>query len=271
MSLVVHDRGMARIGILGVGTIAEAVVRAMCTRSDSMDEFILSPRSEARSNRLAEEFSVCRRVTSNQAVIDASDIVVLSMRPQEVDEALAGLTFREDQIIASFIAGLPPSQVVELTAPATRACQLIPLPAIELHAGPLVICPAIPEVVQAFEGLGDLVLLEDESQIRVLGCASAIMSTYYEAQNRIIEWISAQGVAPDTASLYIRSELEGLAAVGKQTPESHRLALPAEHQTPGGFNERVRGGLMDQGWFDALVGQVDSIYRNAVLRSPDTE
>ncbi len=262
---------MARIGILGVGTIAEAVVRAMCARPGNSDEFILSPRSASRSTRLAEEFDNCRRVESNQAVVDAADIVVLSMRPQELDEALDGLTFREDQVIASFIAALPPSQVAELTAPATRACQLIPLPAIEMHKGPLVICPAIPEVLEAFNGLGDLVVLDDESRIRVLSCASAIMSTYYEAQNRVIGWIADQGIAPETASLYIRSELEGLAAVGKSTPEDRRDDLPAEHQTPGGLNERVRAGLLEQGWFDALIGQIDGIYRNAVLRRPDAD
>ncbi len=262
---------MARIGILGVGTIAEAVVRAMCTRPGQADEFVLSPRSEVRSRRLAEEFDNCRRVDSNQAVIDESDIVMLAMRPQDLDAALEDLVFREDQIIASFIAALPPSQVAELTAPATRACQLIPLPAIELHKGPLVISPGIPEVVEAFDGLGDVIVLDDETKIRVLSCASAIMSTYYEAQNRIIDWIIDQGVAPQTASLYIRSELEGLASVGKAASDDQRAELPAEHQTPGGLNERVRAGLLAQGWFDALVGQVDGIYRNAVLRGPDAD
>ncbi|MEK9735844.1 MAG: NAD(P)-binding domain-containing protein [Candidatus Nanopelagicales bacterium] len=262
---------MARMGILGVGTIAEAVVRAMCARPGQSDEFILSPRSEARSKRLAQEFGNCRRADSNQEVIDGSDIVVLAMRPQDLDEALEGLTFRQDQIVASFIAALPPSQVAELTAPAIRTCQVIPLPAIAIHRGPLVISPGIPEVVEVFDGLGDVIVLDDETKIRVLSCASAIMSTYYEAQNRVIDWIIDQGVAPQTASLYIRSELEGLASVGKAVSEDQRAELPAEHQTPGGLNERVRAGLLAAGWFDALVGQVDGIYRNAVLRGPDVD
>lgn len=260
---------MANIGFLGVGTISEAVIRAMCTRPDMTDTLFLSPRSEARSRVLADAFAHCTRLDSNQAVVDASDIVVLAMRPQEFDAAMAELSFRPDQIIASFIAATPPSGIAQHTAPATQVCQLIPLPPIALHRGPLVICPGIPEVVQAFAGLGDVIVLDDESRIRVLSCASAIMSTYFELQNQLIDWIATHGIDEQVASLYIRSELEGLAAVGKVTPDAERGALPGEFQTKGGLNERVRAGLLDAGWFTAVTDQVSDIYDNAVLRKRD--
>ena len=251
---------------LGVGTISEAVIRAMCSRPGRDETLYLSPRSEARSRRLAEEYACCVRVDSNQAVLDASDIVVLAMRPQELDEALRGLRFRSDQIVASFIAGTPPSGIAEVVGPATRVCQLIPLPPISLHKGPLVICPGIPEVVAAFQGLGDVIVLDDETRIRVLSVGSAIMSTYFELQNDIIAWIAGHGIDEEAASLFIRSELEGLAAVGKVTPEESRLELPAEFQTKGGLNERVRAGLLAQGWFTAVTDCMSDTYDNANLR-----
>lgn len=257
---------MTSIGFLGVGTISEAVIRAMCLRPDMEDALYLSPRSDARSHALAAEFPACTRLDTNQAVIDASDIVVLAMRPQELDSALQGLIFRPDQVIASFIAGTPPSGISALVRPATRVCQLIPLPPIALHKGPLVICPGIPEVVRAFTGLGDIVILDDESRIRVLSCGSAVMSSYFELQNRIIDWIADHGVDEEIASLFIRSELEGLAAVGKVTPDQDRAELPMEFQTKGGLNERVRAGLMESGWFGSMTDQLSDIYDNAVLR-----
>ena len=257
---------MTRIGFLGVGTISEAMVRAMLGRADSADDVLLSPRSEDRSRRLAADFDRCARLESNQAVIDASDIVVLGMRPQQLDEAIAGLRFRDDQIIASLIAGTPPSGIKPLVAPASRVCQLIPLPAIVLRRGPLVISPPIPEVVTALDGLGEIVTLDDEALIRALSCASAFMSTYYEIQNSLIAWIVQQGVDEETASRYIRAELDGLAAVGWVTSEADREGLPLEHQTKGGLNERVRARLLGEGWFEALVGAVDGVYRGAELR-----
>lgn len=261
-----HDARMTTIGFLGVGTISEAVVRALCSRPGMADRILLSPRSEDRSEALAAEFPACERLDSNQAVIDGSDIVVLAMRPQQLDEALAGLRFRPDQVIASFIAGTPPAGIAPLVAPAGPVCQLIPLPAIALHRGPLVISPPVPEVVEAFEGLGDLVLLEDETKIRILSCASAFMSTYYEMQNALISWIADEGIDEATASLYIRSLLEGVAAVGKVTPEAERGQLPVEHQTKGGLNERVWATLLEAGWFDTLTGAIDGVHRTARLR-----
>ena len=257
---------MASVGFLGVGTISEAMVRAMASREGASDTILLSPRSTDRTERLAAEFPQCSRFDSNQAVVDASDIVVLGMRPQQVDEALAGLRFRDDQVIASLIAGTPPSGMAPLVSPATRVCQLIPLPAIELRRGPLVISPPLPEVVAALEGLGEIVTLEDESLIRTLSCASAFMSTYYEMQNSLIAWIAAQGIDEVTASRYVRAELDGLAAVGWATPDGKRDDLPREHQTKGGLNERVRGRLLEIGWFDDLVGAIDDVYRTAQLR-----
>lgn len=263
---MVHDARMTTIGFLGVGTISEAVIRALCSRPEMADRILLSPRSENRSRLLAAEFAACERLPSNQAVIDGSDIVVLAMRPQQLDQALADLRFREGQVIASFIAGTPPSGIAPLVAPAGPVCQLIPLPAIALHRGPLVISPPVPEVVDAFAGLGDLVLLDDESKIRTLSCASAFMSTYYEMQNALISWIVDQGIDEETASLYVRSELEGLAAVGKATAEAERGDLPAEHQTKGGLNERVRAALLEAGWFETLTGAIDGVHRTARLR-----
>ena len=258
-----------RIGFLGVGTISTAVIHAMSARDQVHGTLFLSPRSADTTGRLAATYPHCIRLESNQAVIDASDMVVVSMRPQQMDEALTGLVFRSEQVIASFVAAMPPSRMAPLVAPATRIAQLVPLPPIALHKGPLLICPSIPEVMAAFAGLGDIVVLEDETKIRIISCASAIMSTYYEMQNSMIDWAVGRGLDRSTSALYVRSLLEGLAAAGRHADEAELDALPAGHQTKGGLNERVRAGLMADDWFGRLRRQLDDIYDNAVLRAPD--
>ena len=255
-----------RIGFLGVGTVSTAVIHAISARPGDRHALFLSPRSAKATGELAATYPHCTRLESNQAVIDASDMVVISMRPQQVDDALEGLVFRSDQVIASFVAAMPPSQMAPLVAPATRIAQLVPLPPIALHKGPLLICPAIPEVMAAFAGLGDVVVLEDETKIRIVSCASAVMSTYYEMQNSIIDWAVERGLDRPTSALYVRSLLEGLAVAGRHADEADLGALPAEHQTRGGLNERVRAGLTAHDWFGQLRHQLDDIYDNAVLR-----
>ena len=260
-----------RIGFLGVGTVSTAVIHAISARPGDRHLLFLSPRSAKTTGELAATYPHCIRLESNQAVIDASDMVVISMRPQQVDAALEGLVFRSDQVIASFVAAMPPSQMAPLVAPATRIAQLVPLPPIALHKGPLLICPAIPEVMAAFAGLGDIVILEDETKIRIISCASAVMSTYYEMQNSIIDWAVGHGLDRSISAIYVRSLLEGLAVAGSHADEADLDALPAAHQTRGGLNERVRAGLMADDWFGNLRRQLDDIYDNAVLRTRDSE
>jgi len=258
-----------RIGFLGVGTVSTAVIHGMSARDRQRYTLFLSPRSADTTRKLAATYPHCIRLESNQAVIDASDMVVISMRPQQMDAALEGLVFRSDHVIASFIAAMPPSRMAPLVAPATRIAQLVPLPPVALHKGPLLICPSIPEVMAAFAGLGDIVVIEDETQIRIISCASAVMSTYYEMQNSIIDWAVEHGLERSVSALYVRSLLEGLAVAGRHADEADLVALPAEHQTKGGLNERVRAGLMADDWFGQLRRRLDDIYDNAVLRSPD--
>jgi pyrroline-5-carboxylate reductase len=257
-----------RIGFLGVGTISTAVIHALSARPGDCCTLYLSPRSADTTEKLAATYPHCIRLASNQAVIDVSDIVVISMRPQQVDAVLASLVFRSDQIIASFIGTMPPSKVAPLVAPATRIAQLVPLPPIALHKGPLLICPPIPEVVEAFAGLGDIVVLEDETKIRIISCASAIMSTYYEMQNSLIDWAVERGMDRASSARYMQSMLEGLAVAARRVEEADLPALPAAHETKGGLNERVRAGLMANDWFGQLRRQLDDIYDNAVLRAP---
>lgn len=257
------------IGFLGVGTLSTAVIRALCSREGDSSRIVLSPRSAARSEELAVTYPQCARLGSNQEVVDASDVVVLAMRPQQMDEALTGLSFKRDQVIASFIAGSPPSHIRELVSPARKVAQLIPLPAIELHRGPLLVCPDIPEVLSIFDGLGDLIVIEDESMIRAFSVGSAFMSTYYEQQNTLIDWMVSRGIDRETAALYVRSELDGLAAVGREATPDKLDDLPAEHQTRGGLNERVRDHMIAAGAFTALREALDDVYDNAVLRAPE--
>jgi len=260
-----------KIGFLGVGAVSTAVIEAMASRVGEQETVYLSPRGEKRSIELAAKYEHCVRLTSNQAVIDASDMVVISMLPNQVDEALAELTFRKDQIIASFIAGTPPSGIAKLTAPATTVSQLIPLPAIAHHKGPLVICPSQPDVMREFAGLGDIVIMEDETKIRILSVTSAVRSTYFQFQDTVIKWTEDAGIDHDTASRYVRSLLEGLAFEGQAATDAELLHLPVEHETPGGLNYRNRTGLESQGWFDAFYTRLQDTYSNADLKAKSTE
>ena len=75
---------MAKIGVVGCGTIAAAVVEGLCRLGKNPPEKKnLCPRSAEKTSKLASSFpSICTVLSSNQQVIDSSDVIIIGLRTQ---------------------------------------------------------------------------------------------------------------------------------------------------------------------------------------------
>jgi pyrroline-5-carboxylate reductase len=257
-----------RIGVVGVGAIAAAVVDALVTGPNA-DELsvVLSPRSVDRAARLAAQHAQVRIAGGNQQVLDESDVVLLAVLPGQVADACDALRFRDDHVVLNLAAGWPPSVLAPVVAPATQVCQLIPLPMIALHTGPVVLHPAHPLVERLLEGCGDVIVLEQESQIIVLSCASATMSSYFEFHNTVVDWATSKGLPEAISHEYMAALIGGLATEAGGTALHARADLPVEHETPGGLNEQVRRALTGIGAFAEIAAQLDGMHRDRMQRA----
>jgi pyrroline-5-carboxylate reductase len=255
---------LKKMGFIGVGTIAEAFVNGIMA-SGKAPEIMLSPRSEVVSARLADRYANVTRATSNIEVARASHIVFLAMRPAQVESALEGVTFRPDQILCSFVTGLMLDDLREI-APAATVCRVLPLPMVAFNKGPLIHVPHVPAVLDVLDGMGDVVLPNDEDELVALGGASGFMSTFFELQNSLSEMLSGKGVSASTSRAYVCSMFAGLAETSLRASET-LLELGDEHETRGGLNERTRRALKKEGWFDSpslAIAEVASIGRKGL-------
>ena len=73
------------LGFVGTGTIAAAMVEGLGGK-----DVLLSPRGADMAASLAARFPGVRVATSNQAVVDGCETVVLSVRPQVAEEVIRG-------------------------------------------------------------------------------------------------------------------------------------------------------------------------------------
>ena len=247
----------AAIGFLGVGTIATTMIAGL--RQSWPDLPIhLSPRSEAASRRLAEQDPLVTRHGSNAEVVEASEVVFLTMRPPQLDAAMQGLPFRQGQVVASCLAGTLLVEIERLTAPAT-ACRVLPLPTIARREGPLGLYAATTPVAELLAGQGEAVTAPDEAVFDTYMAVSASMSTFFALQAALTRWLEGRGATPEGAAAYVRSLQSALARTGATTAFADLPSLIAEHETPGGLNQRVRLELERQGWFDALGAALDGL------------
>lgn len=246
-----------QIGFIGTGTIAAAMVEGL-HGVGAAPTTLVSPRSETLSRALAERFPNVSRAADNAAVATA-DLVVLAMRPAQVQEALAGVSFGPRQSVISLVAGLPLAEVQKL-APHSPVCRVVPLPGIARGEGPITLYPRLPDVAALLAPLGDLLVTASEAELN-MGGISAFMSSYFELQASLVRTAQAAGVPEPEARTYVTSLLAMLAGTARRTPPEHFAGLVTEHQTKGGLNERVRASLLAAGWFDAPARAFDAINR----------
>lgn len=245
-----------RIGFIGAGTITKAIIEGLY-RAGKDHAILISHRSETVSCDIERRFARVRRA-SNAEVAANSDVVFIATRPTQVEEALAGISFHPSQIVISFVTGLSVEDLAKL-APLSKVGRVLPLPSIARCEGPIICYPNIPEVLQLFEGMGHLVVPESECELLAMGSVSGFMSTYFELQNSLIAWLGQRGVTGENASIYVRAMLFALSSTAYSTCETELDALPAEHETKGGLNQRVRQKLKDRSWFDQPAECFDEI------------
>lgn len=120
--------GVRRLGFLGAGKMAEALVRGVVNAGlVAPDDILLSDVAAERLTKLTQAYGV-RTTGSNAAVVESADAVVLAVRPQDVDAVLGevGRLFRRDQPLISIAAGVRLATLEARLAPGVPAVRVMP-------------------------------------------------------------------------------------------------------------------------------------------------
>ncbi len=97
----------SRIGFIGSGVMAEAMIKGMLRESvTSASQIIASGPRQERGKQLAEKYGIAVTINNAEAV-DRADIVVLSLKPQMLSAVLEELSGKilKDALVLSIVAG----------------------------------------------------------------------------------------------------------------------------------------------------------------------
>ena len=248
-----------KIGLIGTGAIAEAVITGMLDKNAFDGNVLVSKRSAVRSSRLAEKFSNVSIESDNQKIVDQSDWVFVSVLPGQAESLLSSLKFRPDQTLISMIAGRTVKSLRELAHPATEVFRIIPMPPIELGMGPIVITPPSKSIAELFNRFGTAIEVDNEDQFSTFSAVSGMMATFFEFVATQARWVEAQGVPAVAAADYASSLTRALAEMtAKVSPEQLQL-LSEECLTAGGLNEQVLRESQQADWFAQIEQRLDRI------------
>ncbi|MEI5101817.1 NAD(P)-binding domain-containing protein [Streptomyces sp. PmtG] len=249
---------MKRVGIIGVGEIGRAVVTGLCDGRDDAPEVLLSPRGARTAAELSERYDTVRVCADNQQVVDRSDLVVIAVRRQDRDEALAGLRVAGDKVVVNVMAGVGNDDLRAALATDVPLVRAIPLPAVRERRSVTVTWPSHPAVDSFFDRLGGSLPVADEAAFNVFSALTGTLTTHYGYLATLTSWAVGHGIAPDDAERYVRGLFQG---VGRSLSDRSRSLgqLAADHETPNGSNERVRTTWFDQANSAALGKALDDL------------
>ncbi|MCV6971925.1 pyrroline-5-carboxylate reductase [Mycobacterium bohemicum] len=267
---------MARIAIIGGGSIGEALLSGLLRAGRQVKDLVVAERVPERAKYLADTYSV--RVSSVADAVDNASFVVVAVKPGDVGPVLAEVarvaatadsdsaeqvfvTVAAGITIAYFESKLPAGTPVVRAMP--NAAALVGAGVTALASGRFVTAPQLEEVSALFDSVGE-VLSVPESQMDAVTALSGSGPAYFflmaEAlvdagvaaglSRQVATSLTAQTMAGAAAMMLERMDSGGPATPGLDgsSPDATATQLRATVTSPGGttaaaLRELERGGL----------------------------
>lgn len=252
-----------KIGMIGFGNMAQAIYRGLEGKSvvKPDDVYVCAAHYDTLRQR-AERYGV-HACKSAQDVIDHSELVVLAVKPYQVDDVCAGLDFK-GRIVVSVVAGKPFATLCEIVKNGALLCT-IPNTPIAVGQGIVLVesnTNCTGEQWKRFEQLFAPISLieriepEHMSIAMVLAsCAPAFTEMYVEALG---DAGVKYGLKRQSAYALAAKMIEGVGAL-YLAEQDHPGAMKDAVCSPGGTTIKGVCALEQGGFRGTVIAAVDAI------------
>ncbi|MGI9405041.1 MAG: NAD(P)-binding domain-containing protein [Hyphomicrobiaceae bacterium] len=226
---------MTKLGIVGVGHLADYTVRGL-RNGGWTHQIFLSPRGKDVGARLAQQCN-CQVMADNQAVADASDIVMLAPRPPQALAALEGLTLRSDQVLLSVVAGLSIAEMKPVAGKVGAIVRALPVTSAEVNASPNILFPANAAVENLFAHCGTAIPLSSEADFDAGGVLACVYGWYLALYDQLTERTVAAGLDEPTARRIVTGMAGGAAAIAAAQSDQSVDVIARKIASEGSFTK----------------------------------
>jgi pyrroline-5-carboxylate reductase len=253
---------MSTIGFLGSGNMAEALIKGLTTKKVYKPEniFISDIRAERRKY-LAEKYNVTA-VEENSKVAAKVDILVLSVKPQNMSEALGSIknSIRKDLLVVSIAAGVKTANIADVLGDIAIVRVMPNTPALIGEGVSALFAtkkakPMLKEAKLIFSSVGEAIVVDDENLIDAVTAVSGSGPAYYFLlMEEMIKAARGLGLPENIAKDLVLQTAKGAAllAVEAEKEGESPEQLRRKVTSPGGTTEAALKILTD-GKFGPLV------------------
>lgn len=256
------------IGFIGGGNMGEALIRGLlAAQAVPAGNIIVSDVVPERLRHLKETYHV-GTTPDNQGLVSESDVVVLAIKPQVMEEVLSALgeEVTEEKLLVSIMAGVPMARILGALGREARLVRVMPN------------TPALALAGAAAYALGGLARPEDSETVRDIFEA---VGTAFEVEEKLLDAVTGlSGSGPAYVLAFIEALADGGVWAGLDRDTAFGLAvqtvlgtavlLAESNQHPAELREMVTspGGttiealsVLEAGGFKGLV--MDAVFAAA--------
>ena len=250
-----------KIGFIGTGKIASAVITGIFRSNIIHKKVIISPRNKKTAKKLKKKFKSITIAKNNQEIINLCDWVFLSITPTVGKKIIKDLKFKSSQIIISFISTITLKQLKKAIKVRAKIVRAIPLPPISLKKGPVPICPPNKKVKGFFNKIGTTIEIKNEKSSVNFWVTSGMMAPFYELLRVMTDWLVKKGVKRNNAQKYITSLFLALSEDAVVNSKKDLKYLVKDSQTPNGLNEQGVRELIKIGFYKKFEKVLNNIHK----------
>lgn len=253
-----------KLGILGPGHLAGFLIEGWINSGRAGSDIILSPRGQA--DLFAERFGA-QVAASNADVVEKTNTVILSVRPDMAADAIKNLPWTSSHCLISVCAGVQRKEL-EAATPAAIV-RAMPIAAAAFGRSPT---PYFPENDQAAELLsvfGTVIPMPTEEQFEAVSIGGAIFGWYVSLIAETASIFEANSIPEGVGETLSAGLMEAAGAVCTVQPGPKPSDIMKTLATPGGITEAGLAALRDNGFWEKWQEAYEAAVKKIENSQPD--
>src|SRR5215471_8542084 len=252
-----------RIAILGTGKIGESLLAGL--RSSDWADIVASSRRQERADELHERHGV-ETTTSNAEAIRGADVVVLAVKPQDIETLLGevGHLLTPDQTVLSIAAAIPTTRIERHLAGDVPVVRAMPNTPATVHEGIAGMCAgrhAGPEHMEragtVLRAVGDVVEVPEEQMDAITAVSGSGPAYYALLAEAMIEAGILLGLSREVSTRLVVQTMLGTAKLLRDE-HVHPVELRETVTSPGGTTIRAIRELEQAGVRAAFLNAINA-------------
>jgi pyrroline-5-carboxylate reductase len=252
-----------RIAILGAGKIGESLLAGL--RSSDWADIVASSRREERVEELRERHGV-EATTSNEEAIRGADVVVLAVKPQDIETLLGeiGHLLTSEQTVLSIAAAIPTARIERHLAGDVPVVRAMPNAPATVHEGIAGMCAGrhaqrehMERAGTVLRAVGDVVEVTEEHMDAITAVSGSGPAYYALLAEAMIEAGILLGLSREVSTKLVVQTMLGTAKLLRDE-HVHPVELREAVTSPGGTTIRAIRELEQAGVRAAFLNAINA-------------